>query len=175
MSKPFFSIIIQSSNVSRYESVYNNLAENVFWHRRAKQDRKLKPKARKRRKSNDKFIKVEFEVIIEEDIDIAVSKSNADYIIISEDNLIYSHMYLSWMYMFFTRITLHFNKVLLISPSNPLDVESPFISKSFMCSKEEYFKVRDDCKNVSISDLQNKFYDIGYTPFFVAAAEVMNG
>ena len=174
MSNPLFSIIIQSSNKERYESVRNNLAEDEFWHRRAKKDRKLKSHQRKRKKSNDKFVKIDFELIIEEDIDIAVSKSNAQYLIISKDNLIYSHMYLGWMHMFFTRVTSNFNNVLLLSPSNPLDVEFPFISKSFLCSKEDYFKVRDDCKNGSVSDLQNKFYDIGYTPFIVPAAEVTN-
>jgi len=175
MGAPFFSIIIHSSNTDRYESVHDNLSDHVFWHREAKKNRKLKPKVRNRKKSNDKFVKVDFEVIIESDIDVAIGKSNADYVIISEDNLVYSEMYLGWMHMFFTRVTLNFDDVILISPSDPIDTEHPLVSKSFLCSKDDYFKAKELCDDISVAGLQNKFYDMGYTPFIVPAAGVMNG
>ena len=31
MGNPFFSVIIQSSNINRYDAVYKNLSEDIFW------------------------------------------------------------------------------------------------------------------------------------------------
>lgn len=203
----FFSIICYSSKNINYKEVYDKIAEEEYFHHFWKAQRKRK---HPNLINNDKFIDPSFEVIFIGDsppakqiprnfryiqskenftkcIEIGVENSQSDYLIFVNENMTYSSMYLSWLYMFTTRVLFHFDKVIILPRYSfkgeirqdlmHFDINdelSPLVSRSFLCKKKDFFDIgginKDFNGDLCIIDIQMRFYKNGYTPFIVPMA-----
>lgn len=123
-------------------------------------------------------------------LNIGVENACADYVLLVNDNMEYSELFLDTLYMFFSRIVPYMKKVLIIPRYavngvirddlmhlDTHDFLSPIIGKSCIFDKNMWTKLGgiDNTMIVSkgMADLQMKFYKLGYTPF-VATISIVN-
>lgn len=105
-----------------------------------------------------------------------VKGSYADYILIVNDNMGYSELFLDTLYMFVSRILPYMKEVLII-PRYSVDGVfqdenfSPIIGKSCLFEKDMWIKL-GGVDDGGIEKLQVKFYKQGYTPFIATVSVI---